>query len=116
MKVGLGPRWTSISLCHPPPRPSPIASSLGFPSLIGSVHTCGEPAALSNSRQRPQTGWLQITFKSKKKYGWDSAGGRKLSIHWYGLWSLLAGGLAGDMPRLSFIPETWAIGQPSSLT
>ena len=82
MKVSLKPQWTSISLCHLPPCPSPTASSPSLPLLIRGAHTCGGPAALSNSRQRPQTGWLQITFKSKKKkYGRDRVGGRKLSIH-----------------------------------
>ncbi|CAB1418078.1 unnamed protein product [Pleuronectes platessa] len=85
-------------------------------NLIGSAHTCGRPAALCNSCQRPQTGWLQITFKSEKKDGRDRGGGRKLSILCQGLWGLLANGHTGDVPRLSFIPENWAVGQSCSLT
>lgn len=105
MKVRLRPQMTSISLCHPLPHPSPIASSSSLPSLIGGAHTCGGLAALSNSRQRPQTGWLQITFKSKKKnmVGTEQEGGsspssaRDCGACWQAAWLGICPGLASSL-------------------
>jgi len=80
--------------------------------LIGSAHTCGGLAALASSRQRPQTEWQQITFKSQKKDGRGQSR-REKALHpllGIGGGGLLAGGLAGNVPRLSFIPETWGRG------
>lgn len=120
MKVSRKPQWTSVSLCHLPPCPSPSASSPSLLLLIRSAHTCGEPAALSNSRQRPQTGWLQITFKSKKKnmVGTELEGESSPSIArdcgacWQAAWLGICPGLASSQ-RLG--PWASPVAWPSSI-